>query len=559
MVALRTGQRQIAQEMGVHLPNGEVRWLRVNAVPLPAGSAGAVMVTFTDISALMNQSRELQESRERFELALEGADAGMWDWDVVTGEVWRSRRFYTMLGYLPGDIGPKVEDWESLIHPEDLARVRQTVEDYLKGQTPRYQLEHRLRTASGEYRWILSIGALSRDSQGKARRMLGWHIDVHEQKRRNFLFEQMTTAIEEVFWMTDPEKKAMIYISPAYERIWGRTLRSLDENPRSFIDAIHADDHPELFRFLTEQTQRPSRVRYRVVRPDGSIRWVEDRGYPVFDSDNKVTLVAGSAKDITEQVEAERELEKERLRAFSSSKMSSLGEMAGGIAHEINNPLAVILGKAGQLLELLKRPEPDLQLIHQGVERIAITADRIAKIIRGLRAFARDAGQDPMEPASVNQVVTDTLALCEARFRHRGVQLEVEPIAAELRILCRPTQIAQVLLNLLSNSFDAVSDTPDSWVKVSARQEGDRVLLSVTDSGKGVPASIRARIMEPFFTTKGVGKGTGLGLSLSRGLIEAHQGRLWLDENSPNTRFVMDLPAPAAVKNPTLSGDRGGT
>ncbi len=246
--------------------------------------------------------------------------------------------------------------------------------------------------------------------------------------------------------------------------------------------------------------------------------------------------------DVTERARLIAQVEAERQRAQFAQKMSVLGEMAGGIAHEINNPVAIIYGKARLLTLLADRPD-QAKRVADAAKSIEETAMRIARIVQGLRSFARDGDRDPFQTVSLAAVVDETLALCETRLKHQGVSVEVRlPEDKALTFDCRPTQISQVLLNLISNANDAISRLTERWIRVEALDLGEEIELAVVDSGRGIPPDVAARIFHPFFTTKEVGKGTGLGLSISRGIAETHGGRLSLDTVSGHTRFAMRLP-----------------
>lgn len=263
------------------------------------------------------------------------------------------------------------------------------------------------------------------------------------------------------------------------------------------------------------------------------------------------TYVVDSIRLRFEKDQAMEELRAARNSFAHSTKMAALGEMAGGIAHEINNPLAIIRANAGVIRRLLRPEEINREKISEIAEKIDSTVDRIAKIVSGLRTFSREAGNDPLEDVSAREVIEQTMEFCEARFRSRGIPLEIDIPASDLLITCRRVQISQVLLNLLNNAFDAVKDSKEPWVRVHANRQGDEVSISVSDSGNGVRADIRDKIMQPFFTTKKVGEGTGLGLSIAHGIMEGHGGSLKLDTDATNTRFVMSFgprpPLPAEV------------
>ncbi len=245
--------------------------------------------------------------------------------------------------------------------------------------------------------------------------------------------------------------------------------------------------------------------------------------------------------DIHEQKMAEQELEKQRATAIENAKLATLGEMSAGIAHEINNPLAIIQGKANLLQMKLKKTPLDVTAVEDDLKKIVLTSDRIAKIIKGLKSFTRSGDHDPTEAVSAQKVVSDVLEFSQERLRLKNVSLNID-LDSTSEFECRPVQIEQVVLNLINNAFDAVKGTDDAWIEVKSQDFDDRVQFTVTDSGKGIPPEVAEKIMRPFFTTKEVGKGTGLGLSISMNIIENHGGKLFYNATHPNTQFVFWIP-----------------
>jgi PAS domain S-box-containing protein len=247
-------------------------------------------------------------------------------------------------------------------------------------------------------------------------------------------------------------------------------------------------------------------------------------------------------RDLSERREAEALLEEVRAKSVVAAKMAALGEMSGSIAHEINNPLTAVSLTAARLRLAAEKGPVESAFVVENAVRVQAIVGRIARIVDGLRSFARDAAGDPFAETPVATVVEETLVFCRERFRQHGIRLEVAPIAAEVTVECRRVQLSQVLLNLLNNAHDAVEPLEEKWVRLTAERRGAEVELAVVDSGAGIPPAVRDRILMPFFTTKPFGRGTGLGLSVSAGIVAAHQGRLFLDTESPNTRFVIRLP-----------------
>lgn len=251
------------------------------------------------------------------------------------------------------------------------------------------------------------------------------------------------------------------------------------------------------------------------------------------------------ARQVMAQLELRRlnrELEMHQKTVAQSHKMAALGHMAAGIAHEVNNPLAIIQGKAEMLSYLASKGPVEQAKIEETSKVIQATVGRIVKIIRGLRVFSRSGEQDPRVLAKVSEIVDDTLEFCREKFRHKNIEVRVPKFSEDLALMCRPQQIEQVLLNLLNNSYDHILDLSERWVKVEVVDLGDQIEFSVTDSGQGLEGSAKDRIFEPFFTTKEIGKGVGLGLSISQGLIEEHGGIIRVDPYSRNTRFVFQIP-----------------
>ncbi|MBI2606689.1 MAG: PAS domain S-box protein [Deltaproteobacteria bacterium] len=243
-----------------------------------------------------------------------------------------------------------------------------------------------------------------------------------------------------------------------------------------------------------------------------------------------------------ERKELERLLSERQSQIVATSKLAALGEMAGGIAHEINNPLAIIHTLSGEMQELIQESKADHATLSQSARKIETTALRISKIVQGLRAFAREGSKDPCEKIGLGSIVENTVSLCRERFKLGGIKLMIDPIPEDLVIESRSIQLSQVLLSLLNNAFDAAEKSAEKWVRIRGEQTETEIELSVIDSGAGIPQTVRDKLFQPFFTTKEIGKGTGLGLSIARGIIEDHGGTLRLSQDEPHTRFAIRMP-----------------
>lgn len=236
-----------------------------------------------------------------------------------------------------------------------------------------------------------------------------------------------------------------------------------------------------------------------------------------------------------------QQLKEQQAKAVQASKLASLGEMAAGVAHEINNPLTIIKMLTSKVKRYERSDEVDKLLV-----RVDDQINRITDIIIGMKNISRDGSTMPLQKFSFNQILYDTKIVCRNKFHNAGVALEVEEVDEAVKCLGVPVQISQVLLNLLNNSFDAVRENEDadcdSWIRITPSLQDCFLRIDVEDSGKGIDPSIVDKILDPFYTTKNFGKGTGLGLSVSRRIMEKHDGELFLDSSKKNTCFSILIP-----------------
>lgn len=275
----------------------------------------------------------------------------------------------------------------------------------------------------------------------------------------------------------------------------------------------------------------------------GKLYWVDTTIVPFIDENTKKPYQYLAIRhDITALKEAQQVILEQQSKLVTASKLSAIGEMAAAITHEINNPLGVILGRVEMLKNLLIKKNTDPETILRIVDTIEVTGKRIEKIVRSMRSYAHDNQSEEFEPACVQEIIEQALDLCTDRFRNHGVNLKLNIPKEKLIIDCRPTQIFQVLINLLNNAHDAIQNQENKWVELELVSQQSDIRLIITDSGNGIPAKVREKMFNPFFSTKEVQYGTGLGLSISSAIIKKHHGLLTYDEQHPFTRFVISIP-----------------
>lgn len=463
-----------------------------------------------------------------------------------------------MLGYERGELVGKT--FLDITHPDDVAESRKRWDAGVGRTNVTGKYEKRYLTKDSKIIWVaVTVSYLKPEDESLplcmavVQDITNAKQTLEKLKESERIFLQLTQNISAVFWMTDPEKNTMIYVSPAYEEIWGRSCASLYAQPSQFLDAIHPLDKERVRAALPSQAEGKFLQEYRIIRPNGEIRYIRDKAYPVRNEQGEIYRICGIAEDITGAKETERLLADNHTRLIASSKMSTLGIMAGGLAHEINSPLSAMKLNIELMSEMVESGRPDLASLGEIVQTLDRTVIRLTKIVRSLRAIGRDGKNDPFEKVRVDSIIEDAVELCQEKMRHHSISLSIGPVPPNTFVHCRSVQISQVLLNLLINAYDAIEGLEEKWIFMGIVDLGEFVELSVTDSGPGIPKSIREKIFVPFFTTKGVGKGTGLGLPICASIIEDHRGSITIDENCPNTRFVIKLPKWSTASEPELS------
>ncbi|HKB56832.1 MAG TPA: response regulator, partial [Lacunisphaera sp.] len=377
-------------------------------------------------------------------------------------------------------------------------------------------------------------------------------------------FRQVVENINEVFWMTDMDKNQMLYISPAYEKIWGRTCESLYQAPRNWVEAIYPEDREAMVAaMLTKQIRGDYDETFRIMRPDGSIRWIHDKAFPIRDQAGRVYRVVGTAEDITEHHQMEAQFRQ-------AQKMEAIGTLAGGIAHDFNNILGAIIGYA----ELTKMKLKDNPSASEYLGSLLQGAHRAAALVRQILAFSRQQ-QQQRSLVQLRHLVVEPLNLLRATIPSTIVFEAV--LASDLpAVLADATQVHQVVMNLCTNAWHAMKDRPGRLEVRLDRFDvdahlaqgnpnlhvGPYVRLTVSDTGHGMDRATMERIFEPFFTTKPLGEGTGLGLSAVHGIMKSHDGAVTVySQPGEGTTFHLYFPAQDAeadkVVDPAIEVPRG--
>jgi len=515
---------------------------------------GAILFTEV-VTARKLSEAALRESELRWKFALEGAGDGVWDWNIQTQEVNYSNRWRAMLGYGENDSIPIPQELaRSLVHPDDLAYVLNIAEDYLAGNRQAYIAEFRLRCKDGCYKWILSRGqVVSHTKEGKPLRMIGIHTDISAHKRTLQALsdkERMLSESQRIAhigsWTWDLETGYISWSDEMY-RIFGVTREAFGHTIEAFVDLIDPKDVAAMEMWINDSLsgKKMQEVDYRIIWPDGTIRFIRGNGVLEYDKTKRPIRVTGSAQDITERTCREQEAKKHLDELAHVTRLGLMGEMASGIAHELNQPMTAISTYAQACLNFINVREPDLTLLAATLSKMQHQASRAGLIISRMREFVKSDAKRH-STADINALIINCVELCNAEIKQSSIALTVELEENLPSIHVDQIQIEQVLINLIRNSIDALNSIASEIYRRqlaihSRLLPNHRIEVRVKDNGPGLNEEQKHKILMPFYTTKS--EGMGMGLSISRSLIEAHDGTLYFNSQpAKGTSFYFTLP-----------------
>ena len=488
---------------------------------------------------------DLREAKLSLDMALDAAQVGKWDWYITTNKLSLNKTWYTRLGYEYNELPQNLDTFKRVLHPEDVERVFHELDLHLQGKSAIFESRYRMISKTGEVQYAIDRGVIiSRDSEGRPTRMTGVNVNITpviKLEQTLFLSQQQLTAMIQSLptpvAMFDQKFHYIAYSAKWKEeweqfgviRIGNGINNNYSEFQKVWLDKMNEALMGKMISKDEDLVQITSDTQFW-------IRWIIQ---PWKHANGEIGGVVVMAENITHRKEAE-------MRITQSSKLSALGEMAGGIAHEINNPLSIIKGYIDLLKRHFSRQTLTPELMLQYIDKMDNTVSRISKIVNGMRRFSRESSMDEKSITSLNKIIEETLDICLERINNNGTALKFIPFESPAKVLCRPVEVSQVILNLINNAFQAISTFPHPWIEIRCEEMPDFYRIKVIDCGEGIPSFIRQKLFQPFFTTKDIGVGTGLGLSISRGIIQEHDGKLYYQDEAPNTTFVIELPKVAS-------------
>ncbi|MBI9102078.1 MAG: PAS domain-containing protein [Spirochaetales bacterium] len=537
--------------------------------------AGLIAISSKDGPLIKADQRE---NVERLNLAMTGSQDGLWDWDVKTGTFFFDDRYYTMVGYAPREFPMTFEEWEKRVHPEDLDGTLNEIQNCFKGDLDSYLVDYRFLNKNGEYTWIRAKGRpASFDPNGEVTRFIGFHADINNLKKMTEAYQKSSEMLQKVidnipqliYW----KNRDFIYqgCNRAFSRILGF------EEPefiigKSDFDLPSSVSEKKSFREYDARIMDNDLAELHIqevqMGPDGNPVYLDTCKIPLHDEKGRVIGILGTSENITEKSRMQELL-------VHNEKMLSVGGLAAGMAHEINNPLAGIIQtsdvlfnrlastlnipanrkaaeKAGTSLEAVEE-FMRLRQIPRMLLSIQESGRRVGEIVDNMLSFARKSDSS-FSTYSINDVLEKTLALAATDydlkkhydFKNIEIRKQYEPSLP--MVPCEGSKIQQVLFNIIKNAAQAMNEagigSPCIEVRTSYKKDKKRAVIEITNNGPGMSEDVRRRVFEPFFTTKPTGEGTGLGLSVSYFIVtENHQGEMEvLSAVDKGVTFIISLP-----------------
>ncbi|HKR24208.1 MAG TPA: PAS domain-containing protein, partial [Allosphingosinicella sp.] len=446
---------------------------------------------------------DLGVMRQRLELAIEGAQLGIWSFNPRTEALWWSDRSKALFA-LDDNFIPDARALKARIHPDDWERIAAPYYGDGFGDEP-LAVEYRIVLPDGETRWIYALGAAARGEDGVATAVHGIHLDVTQRKRSEEMLDetrrQLGMALESAelgTWTIDPNSGEVWYSDRSRELYGVEPDAPIDV--RTLKRLIHPDDWPRVNEpYLLGFPSDTISIEHRVLRPDGETYWVYSRGAALRDENGALVMLSGIHMDITGRKRAEEELARSRDALMQSEKLAAMGAMLAGVSHELNNPLAAIVGQSEMLHEdAVGTP------FEERARKIGAAAERCARIVQTFLAMARRR-ETQRELVNLNDVIASSLEITEYALRTAGVAVRVNFGTGLPAVEGDRDQLHQVLVNLIVNAQQAM-EKGEAFEKVltvrTSVDQAGRILIDVSDSGPGIPEAMRRRIFEPFFTTK---------------------------------------------------------
>ena len=530
------------------------------------GTAGIAAVTFTVLGlALLTswvdrrfatqtlevQEEKLQQSEAYLSEAQRLSHTGSFGWRVSTGEIiWSEETF--RIFQCDRTTNPTVEVVLQRVHPEDAALVKQTIERASQDGKD-FDHEYRLVMPDRSVKYVHVVAHSLSDESGGIE-FFGAVMDTTESHRVEEALRRSESYLAEAqrlthtgSWAWQVAGRVALHLSEEWYRLYGFDPEKSPPTREERVQRVHPEDRAKWQGAIDRAIAETSgfEMEFRILLPDGTVKYIHTVGHPVLNASGDLVEFVGSSTDITERKRAEEALEALRQAQADLARVNrvtTMGELTASLAHEVNQPIAAAVTNANTCLRWLTRDHPDLEEAREAAMRIVKDGTRAAEIISRIRLLFKKGTPD-WELVDVNEVIREMIVLLRGEATRYNIAVQTDLAADLCQAMGDRVQLQQVMMNLIMNSIDAMKEVEGKReVAIKSERAEDRhLLVSVSDTGVGLPPQDVSQIFNAFFTTKP--DGTGMGLSISRSIVESHGGRLWATANSGcGATFHLTLP-----------------
>ena len=476
---------------------------------------------------------ESEGARERLDVATKTTGMGIYDVNLRDGSMTWSPAMFQHYGVKAGEFEPTLESIRALIHPEDLRMLNLEGCDY-SPENSYFRQEFRIVQPSGNVRHIRAQGRVYFDAQGVMYRSLGTQYDITEEHEFSERFRNLAMIAElakTAVVICDKERR-IDWVNSAFEEMSGFGLEEVKgKRPNSFIFCRGCVSQEWRDMVMALARGKGFQGELLCCRKNGQRFWTELQVQPMRNTAGEITHYVAIGSDITE-----RKIRQEETA--HNDRLITIGRLASGVAHEINNPLNILMGAMNLFRDRLPSPEEFSKLR----DRVLRSCDRIDSIVKGLRTFSRSDAQALVE-LDLGSFLGDTVAFFEPLLNKKKAKITLQVGEGPMKILGDSSRLQQVMANLITNALDATAGRAAPELMIRAFQEGQEAVLVVSDNGTGIAKENLSRVFDPFYTSKPAGQGTGLGLSICYGIVHAHSGQISVEsEPGEGTSIYVRLP-----------------
>jgi PAS domain S-box-containing protein len=549
-------------EFRVRKSSGNYRWFltRFSAVRDNRGQIIRWYVAATDIEDRKRAEEALQQSQFYLAEGQRLAHTGSWAFNASGCFEYWSQELFRIYGLDPQKEPPTLEQYLATVHPADRDFMAETIRK-MHAEHSGCDVKKRIVRPNGEQRYIRSVGIPVVEGE-VLKGFLGTAMDITEQELLTLELELQRAYLAEAQKLTQtgswawrvPDRNT-VHLSEEWYRIYGFDPAEGAPAWEEYVERIHPEDRLKwtgtIERAIVEKADYD--LEFRILFPNGKVRWIHTVGHPVLSNTGDLEQFVGSSTDITVLKSAEQE--REKLRQLEADlahidRVSTLGEMAASLAHEIKQPISAAITSANSCIEWLAHQPPNLDRALAAAAKIDKYGNRAAEIIDRIRSLYKKSPPQ-RELVDVNGIIQEMLTLLKGEATRSSVAMRTD-LSAELpEIMADRVQLQQVFMNLLLNAIEAMKDSGGELTVKSELQDG-QLQFSVSDTGVGLPKEKMDQIFSAFFTTKP--QGSGMGLAISRSIVESHGGQLWASANSGGgATFHFTLPIQATESSPLVA------